>query len=175
MDFVRNYIDSALFEFHRYKAMGDTTFAQLNDNDILWQHGPEDNSVSQIVKHISGNMLSRWTNFLTEDGEKPWRNRDREFEQPFTSKTEMMAAWEKGWQCLFGALDSIDQDNFHYRISIRNEAHTIIEALNRQLAHYASHIGQIVLLGKMIKGEQWISLSIPKGESASFNTEKFKQ
>ncbi len=118
-------------------------------------------------------MLSRWTNFLTEDGEKVWRNREGEFENPPQSKSEMLAAWEKGWGCLFNALNTINLDNFDTHIKIRNEEHTIIEAVNRQLAHYANHVGQIVLLGKMIKGDDWVSLSIPKGGSERFNAERF--
>lgn len=173
MDFATNYLNSAQFEFRRYKTMGDKTFAQLGESDILWKYQDEDNSISQIVKHISGNMLSRWTNFLYEDGEKPWRHRDTEFEEPFTTKTQMIAAWEKGWQCLFDAIASINPDNFNRRVKIRNEEHTIAEAVNRQLAHYANHVGQIVLLGKMIKGDRWVSLSVPKGESEVFNKEKF--
>ena len=173
MDFVENYLDSSRFEFRRYKTMGDKTFAQLGESDILWKYREEDNCISQIVKHIAGNMQSRWTNFLIEDGEKPWRHRDTEFEEPFITKTEMIAVWEKGWQCLFDAIASINSDNFNRLVKIRNEEHTIVEAVNRQLAHYATHVGQIVLLGKMIKGDSWVSLSIPKGESEVFNKEKF--
>ena len=173
MDFVKNYLDSSRFELGRYKTLGDKTFAQLGESDILWKYQEEDNSISQIVKHVSGNMLSRWTNFLSEDGEKPWRYRDTEFEEPFTTKTEMIVAWEKGWQCLFDAIASINSDNFNSLVKIRNEEHTIVEAINRQLAHYANHVGQIVLLGKMIKGDSWVSLSVPKGESEVFNKEKF--
>lgn len=173
MDFDKNYLNSVLFEFRRYKGMGDKTFAQLNESHILWKYREEDNSISQIVKHLAGNMLSRWTNFLTEDGEKSWRHRDTEFENPYTTKSEMIAAWEKGWECLFEALTTLDSVNFNSHIKIRNEKHTLIEAVNRQLAHYASHVGQIVLIGKMIKGENWISLSIPKGQSAAFNKDKF--
>ncbi len=120
-----------------------------------------------------GNMLSRWTNFLTEDGEKTWRNREEEFKDPYSSKSEMIQAWEKGWQCLFNALNTIDKDNFDSKIKIRNEAHTVYEAVNRQLAHYANHVGQIVFIGRMIKGNEWVSLSIPKGGSEEFNQEKF--
>ena len=173
MDFVKNYLDSSRFELGRYKTLGDKTFAQLGESDILWKYQDKDNSISQIVKHISGNMLSRWTNFLCEDGEKPWRHRDTEFEEPFTTKTEMIAAWEKGWQCLFDAIATLNSDNFNRLVKIRNEEHTIVEAINRQLAHYANHVGQIVLLGKMIKGDSWVSLSVPKGESEVFNKEKF--
>lgn len=172
MTHQENFIKSALFEFRRYKTLGDNTFAQLNDKELLWKYNETDNSISQIVKHISGNMLSRWTNFLTEDGEKPWRDRDTEFEHPFTLKTEMIIAWEQGWNCLFEALATVNINNFNASIKIRNEEHTIIEAVNRQLAHYANHVGQIVLLGKMIKGSKWVSLSISKGESHTFNRVK---
>ncbi len=175
MTHQENFIQSALFEFHRYKTLGDNTFAQLNGKELLWQHTETDHGISQIVKHISGNMLSRWTNLLTEDGEKPWRDRDTEFEHPFTSKTEMIAAWEKGWQCLFEALATVNATNFDTSIKIRNEQHTLIEAINRQLAHYANHVGQIVLLGKMTKGSQWVSLSVPKGESQAFTTKKMSK
>lgn len=151
------------------------TFAQLSEKELLWQYGEEDNSIAQIVKHLSGNMLSRWTNFLTEDGEKTWRNREQEFVNPPSSKKEVIEVWEKGWNRLFDALNSIDDSNFDSKIRIRNEPHTIVEAINRQLAHYANHVGQIVLLGKMLKGQDWVSLSIPKGGSEAFNNDKFGQ
>ncbi|PKA99512.1 uncharacterized protein DUF1572 [Flavobacteriaceae bacterium MAR_2009_75] len=173
MNFFENYLKSVVFEFRRYKDLGDKSFAQLEDNEILWTNGGDDNSISQIVKHLSGNMLSRWTNFLTEDGEKPWRNREHEFQQPYGSKQEMIVAWEKGWTCLFNALESISEQDYNRLIKIRNEEHTIVEAINRQLAHYANHVGQIVLLAKMIKGTSWQSLSIPKGGSEDFNKQKF--
>ncbi|MBT2161689.1 DUF1572 family protein [Zobellia barbeyronii] len=175
MDYPDNFIKSALFEFNRYKSMGDSTFVQLNDKDIHWKLNESDNSIALIVKHISGNMLSRWTNFLTEDGEKPWRNREDEFTNPYETKTEMLAGWEEGWRCLFKALNSVTSDNFDTTIKIRNESHTIVEAVHRQLAHYSSHIGQIVLLGKMIKAENWTALSIPKGTSEDFNKNMFKK
>ncbi|RYC51547.1 DUF1572 family protein [Flagellimonas olearia] len=173
MDFQKEYIASALFEFHRYKTMGDKTFAQLSNSDILWKYSETDNSIAIIVKHMVGNMLSRWTNFLTEDGEKTWRNRELEFEEPYTSKTELLAAWEKGWQCLFTALESINAFNFDSKIKIRDEEHSIPAAINRQLAHYASHVGQIAFVGRMIKGDEWVSLSIPKGGSQAFNQKMF--
>ena len=174
MNFPENYLKSANFEFHRYKSLGDKTFAQLDEDDILWKYSESDNCIAQIVKHLVGNMLSRWTNFLSEDGEKPWRHRETEFQVPYTSKNEMLSAWEKGWQCLFDALESVNSENFGTIIKIRNEPHTILEATNRQLAHYANHVGQIIFLGKMIKGDDWVSLSIPKGGSEKFNAEKFK-
>ncbi len=173
MDHSENYIKSALFEFQRYKTLGDKTFQQLSEEQIHWKQNEGDNSIAIIVKHMVGNMRSRWTNFLTEDGEKPWRDRENEFENPYSTKTEMLGAWEQGWQCVFDALDLVNAENFDTSIMIRNEAHTVIEAVNRQLAHYSGHVGQIVLLGKMIKGDKWASLSIPKGASDAFNREKF--
>ncbi|MEO9511740.1 MAG: DUF1572 family protein [Flavobacteriaceae bacterium] len=173
MSFRENYIENIQFEFNRYKLIGDKTFAQLSDEDVLWTYSETSNSIAIIVKHMAGNMRSRWTNFLLEDGEKPWRNREMEFEKPNTSKAEMIIAWENGWKCLFDALDDIDHLNFDTKIKIRNEEHSIIEAINRQLAHYCSHVGQIVFMGKMIKGADWISLSIPKGESDLFNKKMF--
>ncbi len=169
-----NYIKSVRFEFERYKALGDKTFEQLSEKDIHWTLNVEDNSIALIVKHLTGNMLSRWTNFLTEDGEKFWRNRENEFSNPYTDKAEMLANWNLGWDCLFKALDQVNDSNFNTIIKIRNENHTIVEALNRQLAHYSGHVGQIVLLGKICKGIDWKSLSIPKGGSQAFNDKKFK-
>lgn len=173
MNYHENYLKSVTFEFKRYKTLADKTFVQLAEKDLYWKYSENDNNIALIVKHMVGNMLSRWTNFLTEDGEKPWRNREEEFENPYETKKEMLTAWNEGWDCLFKALDSLNKDNFDTHIKIRNENHTIIEAINRQLAHYANHIGQIVFLGKMIKGSKWVSLSIPKGGSKAFNKEKF--
>ncbi|WP_430968975.1 DUF1572 family protein [Spongiimicrobium sp. 2-473A-2-J] len=173
MDYTTNFIESALYEFRRYKTLGDKTFLQLSETDIHWTYNEADNSIALIVKHMVGNMLSRWTNFRTEDGEKSWRNRETEFKDPYPTKAKMQKAWEEGWACLFAALESINADNFDTPIRIRGEAHTTMEAVNRQLAHYANHVGQIVLMGKMIKGKDWISLSIPKGGSEAFNQQKF--
>lgn len=175
MNYPENYLKSALFEFRRYKTLGERTFAQLSENELHRKHSKNDNSIALIVKHMVGNMLSRWTNFLTEDGEKAWRNREEEFESPYTTKDNMLVAWENGWQCLFEALESVNATNFDTIIKISGEDHTIIEATNRQLAHYANHVGQIVLLGKMIKGAEWVSLSIPKGGSSNFNETMFKK
>lgn len=173
MNFQENYLSNVIFEFHRYKTMGDKTFAQLTDEDILWTYSETDNSIAVIVKHMVGNMLSRWTNFLTEDGEKEWREREMEFEAPYDTKNEMLEAWEKGWSCLFDALEKLKTVDFDTKIKIRNEEHTIVEAINRQLAHYPSHVGQLAFIGKMIKGPQWESLSIPKGGSDAFNQKMF--
>lgn len=168
------YLKSLIFECQRYKSLGDKTFVQLNDADIHWKYESTGNSIAVIVKHLSGNMLSRWTNFFSEDGEKTWRNRDSEFEDTYKTKEEMLVAWEKGWNCFYDAIQEINEENFEKTIKIRNEPHSILQALNRQLAHYSYHIGQIVLLGKTIKGENWVSLSIPKGQSKAFNQVKFK-
>ncbi|RMG82503.1 MAG: DUF1572 domain-containing protein [Bacteroidetes bacterium] len=168
-----NYLDSIRKLFLYYKTLGERTFDQLAPEDLFWQFNPESNSIAIIVQHLWGNMLSRWTDFLTADGEKPWRNRDAEFEPNIQSAAEMRDKWEAGWKVLFEALDQLHKDNLHSLVYIRNEGHTVVEALNRQLAHYASHIGQIVYIGRMIKGKDWQSLSIPKGASKAFNAEKF--
>lgn len=173
MHFAHTYIESAQFEFHRYKTLGDTTFSQLSEYELHWRPAETDNSIAIIIKHLAGNMLSRWTNFLIEDGEKSWRRRDDEFENPPQTKQELITLWEKGWACLFQALDAINTSNFDSKVKIRGEEHTIEQAVNRQLAHYAYHTGQIVLMGKMIKGVDWQSLSIPKGGSKAFNEKVF--
>jgi len=170
---TNSYLSSIIKQFEYYKSLGDKTFEQLTDEQIHWQYNNESNSVAIIVKHIVGNMLSRWTNFLTEDGEKTWRKRDEEFEDTYVSKEEMQKAWEHGWVSLFNAIKPLEEAQIEQIIYIRNQGHTVTEAINRQLAHYAYHIGQIVFLGKMISGKNWKSLSIPKGKSTSYNQEKF--
>lgn len=173
MSLAENYIASAKFEFERYKSYGDKVFDQLSDEELFWRPSETDNSIAIIIKHLAGNMLSRWTNFLTQDGEKLWRNRDEEFENPPKTKKELVLLWEKGWNVLFEALNEINDSNFDSLVKIRNVEHTIPEAINRQLAHYSSHVGQIVFLGKMIKKEDWISPTIPKGQSKAFNQKMF--
>lgn len=170
-----NYLASTKKQFQYYKLLGDSTFAQLEEADIFWKYRPENNSIAIIVKHLHGNMLSRWTSFLTADGEKVWRNRDGEFLEDIKNKTELLAKWEEGWACLFAALDTVTKDNFDTLVYIRNMGHTILEAVNRQMTHYAYHVGQIVFIGTLIKGKDWKSLSIPKGQSATYNKEKFAQ
>lgn len=169
----KNYLNSIKKQFEYYKALGDKTFNQLNDDELFWQYNAESNSIAIMVNHLWGNMKSRWTDFLTSDGEKEWRNRDSEFENLINSKVDLLDKWNDGWHCLFKALNSINESNFNNPVYIRNQSHTIVEAINRQLAHYAYHIGQIVFLGRMIKGNNWKSLSIPKGKSTDFNKEKF--
>ena len=170
-----NYINSVLKQFQYYKMLGDKSLLILNEDEIHWQSGDESNSIAIIVKHIVGNMLSRWTNFLTEDGEKEWRNRDMEFVDTYNSKEEMFAHWEEGWTCLFNTLNSLESIDLEKIIYIRNQGHTVLEAINRQLAHYPYHIGQIVYLARLLKGDDWVSLSIPKGKSTNYNNEKFSK
>ena len=169
------YLNSIKRQFEYYKSLGEKTFDQLDEKDLFWQFNNESNSISIIVNHLSGNMKSRWTDFLTSDGEKEWRNRDLEFEAFITTKEELLSKWNDGWKCLFDALISIEEQNFDTEIFIRNQSHSIIEAVNRQFAHYSYHIGQIVYIGRMIKGNEWKSLSIPKGKSSHFNNEKFSR
>ena len=174
---AKTYLESSIQQFEYYKSLGEKTMLQVvekaNENALFWQYNDESNSIATIVKHLSGNMLSRWTDFLTSDGEKAWRNRDTEFEHELETQAEVLTVWNKGWTCLFTALNSITDDDLNTIIYIRNEPHTITEAINRQLAHYPYHIGQIVFLGKMICNENWQSLSIPKGKSANYNMVKF--
>ena len=173
--FTSNFLDSTIKQFNYYKLLGDNTFSQLSDKDLFWQSPSENNSIAIIVNHMHGNMLSRWTDFLTTDGEKDFRNRDQEFEDLIKTRKELNDKWAEGWKVLFTALDSVNEDNFEQLVYIRNQGHTIIEAINRQLAHYAYHVGQIVLLGQLRKGKNWKSLSIPKGESKIYNQQKFSQ
>lgn len=169
------YLDSVKKQFEYYKMLGDKTIAQLPDDKLFWQYNDESNSIAIIVNHLSGNMLSRWTDILTTDGEKEWRNRDQEFENRIQNKEELLQKWEKGWNCLFNALIPLKEDDLSTIIYIRNQGHTVLEAINRQLAHYPYHIGQIVFIGKMICNQKWTSLSIPKGNSGAFNAEKFSK
>ena len=171
----KSYLKSVIIQFEYNKHLGDKTFSQLTEQELFWQYNEESNSIATLVKHIAGNMLSRWTNFLTEDGEKPWRNRDDEFINTFKNKKEIIDLWEKGWQCLFDGLNSINDKNQDTIVYVRNHGHTIPEAINRQLCHYSYHIGQLVLIGKMVKNENWQSLSVPRGASKEYNEQKFSK
>ncbi|PWG79240.1 DUF1572 family protein [Pararcticibacter amylolyticus] len=166
------FLTSAIKQFRYYKQLGEKTFAQLPDEHLFWQYNAESNSIATIVKHLAGNMLSRWTDFLVTDGEKDWRNRDSEFENDVATRAEMLALWDKGWQILLDTLVELKENDLDRIIYIRNEEHTVVEAINRQLAHYPYHIGQIVYIGKQL-AYSWQSLSIPRGGSQSFNEEKF--
>lgn len=168
---IESMKDLFIKRFEYYKSLGDKTFDQLTDEQMFWQYNEESNSIAVIVKHIAGNMLSRWTNFLTEDGEKSYRNRDDEFVNSFTTKEEVLEYWEKGWACFFNALNKINDENLYSTIYIRGEGHSVMDAVFRQLAHYPYHIGQIVYIAKMIKNEDWNTLSIARNRSQQFNTE----
>jgi Protein of unknown function (DUF1572) len=170
---VNTFLSSATSQFQYYKLLGEKTFAQLTDAQLFWQYNEESNSIAIIVQHMAGNMLSRWTDFLTTDGEKENRNREAEFDNDVITKDALLTLWEKGWQCLFDALASITEQDLEKEIFIRNQGHTVVEAINRQLAHYPYHVGQIVFIGKMICNNNWASLSIPKGNSKIYNEEKF--
>ena len=169
------YLESVKKQFEYYKMLGDKTIEQLPDDKLFWQYNDESNSIAIIVKHLSGNMVSRWTDFLASDGEKEWRHRDTEFENDIIAKNQLIQNWNEGWNCLFNALNSLNDVDFSTTIYIRNQGHSVTEAINRQLAHYPYHIGQMVFIGKMICGEKWVSLSIPKGNSNTYNAEKFSK
>lgn len=169
----QNYIESILKQFDYYKLLGDKTIINLNEDELHWKYNDESNSIATIINHIVGNMLSRWTHFYEEDGEKSWRNRDSEFEIQQKSKEELVAHWEKGWSCLFKIIKNLNDDDLTKKIKIRGEEHSVIEAINRQLAHYPYHIGQIIHSAKMIKNDAFESLSIPKNKSEIFNKDKF--
>ena len=172
---MESYLTSIIKQFEYYKSLGDKTFEQLSLEELQKEFAEDSNSISIIVKHLVGNMLSRWTNFLTEDGEKEWRQRDLEFEDTYTSKDQLIKDWNTGWNCLFEAMTPLAETDLERIIYIRNQGHTVTEAINRQLAHYAYHVGQIVFLGKLVKGKNWQSLSIPKGNSSKYNAEKFSK
>ncbi len=170
---ANSYLSSITKQFHYYKSLGDKTFIQLTEEELFWQSDVEANSIAIIVKHIVGNMLSRWTNFLNEDGEKSWRKRDDEFVNSFSTREHVLIAWQQGWECLFAALDLVNEENLEDIVYIRNQGHTVTEALNRQLSHYSYHVGQIVFIGRMLKKDTWKSLSIPKNTSNTYNLDKF--
>lgn len=175
MKLQQEFLTSAIKLFHYYKKLGEGAIAQLDDKDIVKRPNEASNSIALIVHHLSGNMLSRWTDFLTSDGEKPWRNREAEFDQEYADKKAMMDAWDKGWACLFNALEPLKPEDLEKIIYIRNEGQSVMEAIQRQLAHYPHHVGQIIFQAKAIKGDSFKSLSIPKGTSNSYNKAKFDQ
>ena len=168
-----DYLNSVKKQFIYYKTLGEKAFEQLEPQQLFVYINDDTNSIATIIKHLSGNMMSRWTDFLTSDGEKEWRNRDNEFMATLTTKDEVVNLWNKGWNCFFDALNELTPQQLGTIIYIRNEGHTVVEAINRQLAHYPYHIGQIVFYAKMLKQTQWNSLSIPKNKSDSYNADKF--
>ncbi len=171
---MMSYLESVRKQFEYYKNLGDCTFQQLTDEQLFWKFNAESNSIAMLINHLAGNMRSRWTNFLHSDGEKEWRNRDAEFaESGLKTRKELMKYWTSGWQCLFDALASVGSEDLGRIVFIRNQGHTVMEAINRQLAHYPYHIGQIVMIGKMMCNTEWESLSIPRGSSNEYNRVKF--
>jgi uncharacterized damage-inducible protein DinB len=170
-DLASHYLEEIKRQLRGHKRMGEAAMAQLEDRDFLATLDPESNSVAALVKHIAGNARSRFTDFLTSDGEKPDRFRDREFEVPAkTTRAEVLRQWEQAWAHVFSALDSLKPEDVQRIVTIRQEPHTVMQALNRALAHYAQHIGQIVFLAKHLRSAQWQTLSIPRGKSEDYKT-----
>jgi hypothetical protein len=167
--FTTSYVEDARAIFHQYKRLAEGAMAQVSDEQLCATLDPEMNSIAVIVKHMAGNMRSRWTDFLTTDGEKPSRNRDSEFEEPPATRTELTALWDDGWRCLFTALEGLTDADLVRTITIRGEAHSVMQAINRQVAHYPYHCGQMVLLAKHLESANWKSLSVPRKQSAEFN------
>ena len=172
---MNSYLESVKKQFEYYKMLGEKTFEQIPEEKLFWQLNEETNSIAMIVKHLNGNMLSRWTDFLSSDGEKEWRKRDEEFDNDIKTKKELLLKWNEGWECLFSAINPLSDKDLEQEIYIRNMGHSVVEAINRQLAHYSYHTGQIVFIGKMVQNEKWDSLSIPRGKSKAYNEEKFSK
>lgn len=174
LEFTTSHLADSISLFRYYKKLGERAIEQVADDQLLYAQDEECNSIAVIVKHLAGNMRSRWTDFLTTDGEKPNRNRDSEFEHPPRTRAELMKAWEEGWACLLGALESLKEADLSRRVLIRGEAHSVIQAINRQLCHYSYHVGQIVLLAKQRRKGDWVSLSVPRNKSAEYNQRVLK-
>jgi len=169
LEFTTSHLRDSLAVFRYYKKLAEGAMAQVADDALLRAGGEEENSIAVIVKHMAGNMRSRWTDFLTADGEKADRNRDSEFTDPPRTRDELLTLWERGWSCVFGALEPLTDTDLARTVHIRGEAHSVTQAINRQIAHYAYHVGQIVVLGKQYCAGEWKSLSIPRGKSQVFN------
>ena len=172
---MNSTLSNTIHLFEYYKSLGEKAMVQVNDEALWWTPDEKSNSISLIVKHLNGNMLSRWTDFLTTDGEKPWRKRDEEFEETIRSREEMMTLWNEGWKCLFDTLHSLKKEDLEKTINIRNMGQRVEDAIIRQLTHYAYHTGQIVYLARLANEGNWKSLTIPKGESETYNADKFKK
>lgn len=170
-----NYLMSVRLQFKYYQILAEKAISQIEEQNLDFKPTSESNSIAVIINHLTGNMLSRFTDFLQSDGEKPWRDREKEFEEGSITRGELMAKWDKGWTTLYDTLDELTEKDLDSIVYIRNQGHTVTEALNRQLAHYAYHVGQIVYLCRMIKGDQWQSLSIPRGQSEQYNQKKFSK
>lgn len=169
LKFTTSYVEDSLAVFRQYKKLAERAIEQVQDDELVRVLDDEMNSIAIIVKHMAGNMRSRFTDFLTSDGEKPNRDRDSEFVDPPTSRAELLALWEQGWRCLFSALEPLSDNDLSRSVTIRGEAHSVMQAINRQLTHYAYHTGQIVMLGKHFRSTAWKSLTIPRGKSGDFN------
>jgi len=167
--FTTSYLKDSADVFRYYKKLAERAMTQCSDEALFTTLDAESNSIGIIVKHMAGNMRSRWTDFLTSDGEKPDRNRDTEFEAPPTRRAELLEMWEGGWKLLFGALEPLSDSDLTRTITIRTEPHSVMQAINRQVAHYSYHVGQIVYLARHFAGDKWKSLTIPKRKSAEFN------
>lgn len=169
LKFTTSYLEDSVELFRHYKKLADRAIAQVGDDQLFAALDAEANSIAIIVKHMAGNMRSRWTDFLSSDGEKPTRNRDSEFEDPAPTREALLADWEAGWACVFGALEPLTDDDLERTVLIRGEAHSVMQAINRQVAHYSYHVGQIVFLAKHFAADHWQSLTIPRRQSAEFN------
>lgn len=175
MEINSQYLQSIKKQMLYYKTIAEKAIDQLEPEQLFISVNEDTNSIAVIIKHMSGNMISRWTDFLTTDGEKEWRERDAEFEADFQSKEELLKTWNKGWDCFFNAINALQPEQLSQIIYIRNEGQTAMDAINRQLAHYPYHIGQIVFYAKMLKKSEWSSLSIPKNKSGDYNSDKFSK
>ncbi|MBL0056537.1 MAG: DUF1572 family protein [Chitinophagaceae bacterium] len=164
-----DFLKSSIKRLGYYRELGDKTFQQLREEDFHFQPSPDSNSIAVIIRHLAGNMLSRWTDFLSTDGEKEWRNRDREFEEREQGSEELKKYWNEGWDCLMNTLQSLSEEDLFRIIRIRTEELTVVDAINRQLAHYPYHVGQIITIARIIKDKDWVSLSIPRGDSNAYN------
>jgi hypothetical protein len=175
-DIASHYLDEVLRQFRGHKRLAEGAMAQLKDEELFVALDPESNSIAILVKHLAGNMRSRFTGFLTTDGEKPDRNRDQEFEMTAaTTRADVMRCWEEGWARVFAAIEALQPEDVMRTVTIRGEPHTVLQAINRQIAHYAQHTGQIVFLAKHLRSSEWKTLSVPRGKSHEFNAQKDAQ
>jgi len=175
-DIATHYLDEVRRQFRGHKRLAEGAIAQLKDKELFMALDPESNSIAILVKHLAGNMRSRFTDFLTTDGEKPNRDRDREFEMnPATTRADVMGWWEEGWARVFTAIEALKPEDVMRTVTIRGEPHTVLQALNRQVAHYAQHTGQIVFLAKHFRSGEWKTLSVPRGKSKEFNAQKYER
>jgi hypothetical protein len=168
-----SFLKSSILQFKYYKELGEKTIEQIPEAQLAFKLNSETNNINTIVKHLSGNMVSRWSKFLDSDGEKEWRDRDDEFIDTIKTKAELITIWNQGWNVLFDTLENLSNEDLNKISFIRNQGHTVVECIHRQLCHYSYHIGQIVMIGRVICGEKWKTLSIQKGESKPYNSLKF--